>query len=107
MTKPEHLETPALLTRSSSGKLPYATQESLHRVAAICGGTEGVDARRKPTHLFQQQGRLNAGIVVPIALLALRHATENFCQIRTSSELGTDEAIACWESFTCAHAVKV
>jgi hypothetical protein len=34
MTKPEHLEPPELLTRSSSGKLPYATQESLHWVAA-------------------------------------------------------------------------
>ena len=35
MTKPKPLEPPpALLMRSSSGKLPYATQESLHWVAA-------------------------------------------------------------------------
>jgi hypothetical protein len=52
MTEPNHLEPPELLARSSSGKLPYAMQESLHWIAGICGVTEGVATRRMQTQLF-------------------------------------------------------
>ena len=51
MTKPEHLEPPTLLTRGSSGKLPYATQESLHWVAANLGRFRGRRRTKKANPL--------------------------------------------------------